>query len=246
LKTPQPTPPTPTPPGGIVPRLPAKPAAPAGPSKLPSWAMASTPPAEAPKPIPSIPKPVAKVALAAPKIASSLDQVRVPTPPRGSLKLAVPKPVVSEKSPAQIDLGSELRADLGGDHAVPKKRNSSPKIEVRAPTVEPAPVEEPEIEEVVELEADAPPDDDDDDAVEMTVVEDDGEDTLSNVPALDPDDDNAEMTVIVDDTDEEPATTPSHRAITPTDAVVVSGTIKISDDEAPKPRPKRLSEGWED
>ena len=130
-----------------------------------------------------------------------------------------PKPVAPPVADV-VDLGSELRADLGGEHAVPKRKQTQPRV---SPPVAEAPAGdlEVEIEAVVEMEAEAA---DDREPPAPT-------DVVGN------DDDGAEITVSVDE--------PADRPITGSDAVVVSGTIKIPDDP-PRTRAKRLSEGWED
>ncbi|MBA3503166.1 MAG: serine/threonine-protein phosphatase, partial [Deltaproteobacteria bacterium] len=110
-----------------------------------------------PIPIPKLVKPSSTAGVVAPPIAAS-------------------KPVPAKAEPSDVvDLGSELRADLGGDHSIPKRRISAPRMESRASTPPPPPVDdEPEIERVVELEAEppslAPPlADERDDDMEMTV-----------------------------------------------------------------------------
>lgn len=180
-----------------------------------------------------------------------------PIPIPKLVRPAVPKVVEPEQSPGHVDLGSELRADLGGEHAVPKRR-SAPKIETRAPTPPPRlPTADdmPEIEAIVELEAEPPPavptPGDDDGEVEMTVEPGDSDEpTVASAPALP--DDGVEMTVEPGDSDEPTMAMPALRdddeevemTVTSGDdttemaPVAVSGTIE--------PRPKRLSEGWED
>ena len=182
--------------------------------------------------------------------------VKPPKPPPIPIpKLVKPSTPVATPPTDVVDLGSELRADLGGDHAVPKR---APKVDVRASQPQPrlptSDDDEPEIEEVVEMEADPPPlapmSDDDSDEVEMTVVMGDGDEptvleepTAENAPVAaapaDDDDDEHEMTVTV-----EPDEPPAKRPITSNDTVVVSGTIKIPEDKPA--RSKRMSEGWED
>lgn len=191
---------------------------------------------QAPAPAPKLPKPPP---IPIPKLVKSS------TPPVA--------PVEPERSPGHVDLGSELRADLGGDHSVPKRRPSAPRIEARPSTPPPrmpTADDEPEIEAVVEMEAEPPPEpvaaaEDDNGEVEMTIEA--GE-------ADEPTQDNA-RSIVVDDDDEEPEITVSggeERAATGNDTVVVSGTIKIPADKPRAPsgsgssRPKRASEGWED
>jgi len=191
----------------------------------------------APPPIPKVPIPIPKL------VKPSMP----PVPP-----VATPVPVVPELSPLHVDLGSELRADLGGDHAIPKKRPSGPQLEVREPAPpRPRPMtadDEPEIEAVVEMEADLPPDPDvasDSGEVEMIVMEAGepeepepiilGEVDSSVSETIDDDSSEPTMTVIVeDDTSENPPVPPP----------AVSGTIENK--EPPARRGKRLSEGWED
>jgi serine/threonine protein phosphatase PrpC len=185
-------------------------------------------------------------------IPKLVNKPRTPTPPMVVIPPKLPGPVTRPPPTDVVDLGSELRADLGGDHAVPKR---APRVDARPtqpPPRMPTADDEPEIEEVVEMEADPPPlaplSDDDSDEVEMTVVMGDGDEptvleepTAENAPVQAPpadDDDEHEMTVTVDA--DEP---PEKRPITANETVVVSGTIKIPTD---KPRSKRMSDGWED
>ena len=229
------------------------------------------PPTPAPPPVVKVapPKPPA---IPIPKLVPPREPKPIPSlvGKPGPLIVPIPKPV-AKPEPESIDLGSELRADLGGDHAVPKRRQSQPKLEP-VPVIargESAADLEVEIEAVVELDAEPPPapdpDDDDDDNVEMTVeMEADEPGDVEARAARSEDDEHEEMTVSVDDdgarvtetvtdtssqtltvTVEEPIP-PERRPITASDTVVVSGTIKIPEDEPSRPRAKRLSEGWDD
>jgi protein phosphatase len=152
----------------------------------------------------------------------------------------VGKPKEPEPPPDLLDLGSALRADLGGEHAVPQRR-SGPKLEVRdpvpsvrAPTLD----DEPEIEAVVEMEADAPPETapDDDDEIEMTIEADEPEEQEPIILGASSDDDETMPERRLGPQQEE-ETIPERRPRT-SESIVVSGTIPS--------RPKRLSEGWED
>ncbi|MDQ3341744.1 MAG: hypothetical protein M4D80_41885, partial [Myxococcota bacterium] len=233
-------------------------------TKTPLGAPPPPPPAKVVPPKAALKPP----AIPIPKVVRSI------TPPQ---IVAIP-PLKSAKPPEPasdvVDLGSELRADLGGDHAVPQRRASAPKVEARAPVKQPRisnADDEPEIEEVVEIEADPPPlaeaDDDDSDEIEMTVVM--GEETVLEDPGPDEptadkltqeheemtvsvEDDGARVTETVTDTSSQTMTVsveedvvPQKRPITANDTVVVSGTIKIPEDK-PGPRSKRMSDGWED
>jgi hypothetical protein len=148
---------------------------------------------------------------------------------------------------------------------VPKRRPSSSKIEARAPTPPPrAPTaDEPEIEEIVEMEAEPPPTipvaatDADSGEVEMTVEMEAGDPTLE-LAAVDAeheemsvsvDDDGARVTETVRDTSSQTLTVTVEEDVplepSNADNGVVSGTIKIPKDKS-RPRSKRASEGWED
>jgi serine/threonine protein phosphatase PrpC len=194
------------------------------PAPQPIARIVTVPTKKEPKPIPSLVNP-------------GVRKTPPPPPPAGA-----PKPVAAEASPDIVDLGSELRADLGGEHAVPKRRPSAPKIETRAQTAPPiADAElEVEMETVVEMEAEPPPDDDELDAT-ATETEEQGVtvELIADAPdeQMSPDDDDeADITVTVesDDLDDSVVT----RADTQTD-VVVTGTIKIEGQ-----RSKRISDGW--
>jgi protein phosphatase len=149
--------------------------------------------------------------------------------------VAAPLPVVPERSPDHVDLGSELRADLGGDHAIPRKRPSGPTLEVRepaAPRQRPMTADdEPEIEAVVEMEADEPPQAEADDSgeVEMTVT-------------MEADEPSEEEPIILGgEVPREDDITVENRPVS-----VASGTIKVAPVDDAGRRGKRLSEGWED
>ena len=223
----------------------------------------------APVPLVAPAAPVAPVAPVKPALPKPppIPIPKLVKPDAAPVQPAVPpvQPPVPERSSDVVDLGSELRADLGGDHAVPKRRPSSSKIEARAPTPPPrAPTaDEPEIEEIVEMEAEPPPTipvaatDADSGEVEMTVEMEAGDPTLE-LAAVDAeheemsvsvDDDGARVTETVRDTSSQTLTVTVEEDVplepSNADNGVVSGTIKIPKDKS-RPRSKRASEGWED
>jgi serine/threonine protein phosphatase PrpC len=164
--------------------------------------------------------------------AETSELIEPPPPVAAPLPITLPEPT-------HVDLGSALRADLGGEHAVPRRR-SGPKLEVR----EPAPIaraptvdDEPEIEAVVEMEADAPPEiepEDDDGEVEMTIEADEPEDQEPIIlGGAASEDETMPERLLGPQLEEE--TIPERRPRT-SESIAVSGTISS--------RPKRLSEGW--
>ena len=148
-----------------------------------------------------------------------------PPPVAPPLPITIPSEKEEEVIPLTrvkdaVDLGSELRADLGGDHAVPKRRTTS--VPPRAPTPPPRADSmsdlEPEIEAVVELEAEPPPSED-------AATEDDGDEPEMTVEmtAEAPRDEPSSPTITVTVEDE------ASRPITANTTPVVSGTIKVRD-----------------
>lgn len=182
-----------------------------------------------------------------------------PIPIPKLVQSSTPAPPAPPARSDVVDLGSELRADLGGDHAVPKRKPSMSSPPVSARAVTPAPQsadDEPEIEAVVEIDAEPPPVANDE--AEMTVVQAGGPDERLAKPddeeheemIVSVEDDGARVTEIVTDTSSQTLTmtveedvTPEPRPITADERVVVSGTIKVPTD---KQRGKRASEGWDD
>ena len=185
--------------------------------------------------------PVAKPAPAAP-LPKAPKPPPIPIPKLVKTQTPPVAPVEPERSPAHVDLGSELRADLGGDHSVPKRRTTAPRIEARPSTPPPrmpTADDEPEIEAVVEIEAEPPPE-------PAAAAEDDSGEVEMTIEAGEPDEptqDNARSIVLDDDDDDSPEITVSggeERPGTGSDTVVVSGTIKIpADKPRAASRPKR-------
>jgi hypothetical protein len=189
------------------------------------------------------PMPIPKVVPARPPISippksEKSGPLRLPEPVSAPV-VVTPKPMAAEPTIDVVDLGSELRADLGGDHAVPKRRVSTPPpTSFRESTNPPVRVFdlEVEIEAVVEMEADEPDAPDEQAVLEMEAGEPDEQAVLEMEPTGHVDDDEPEMTV-TDAQDEVPMS----------ETVVVSGTIKIEESGPRKmPRGKRVSEGWEE
>lgn len=171
--------------------------------------------------------------------------ITMPEPRPAKPPIAIPslvgKPKEPEPPPVEhVDLGSALRADLGGEHAVPKRR-SGPKLEVREPApVAPPPAidDAPEIETVVEIEAEPPPEtaDDDDGEIEMTIEADEPEDQEAIIlGGAASEEETMPERRLGPQSEEE--TVPERRPRT-AESVVVSGTIPS--------RPRRLSDGWGD
>jgi len=190
--------------------------------KTPAPPRGSTPARGTPLARPIVPPAGIGRALTPPVGVPVTSRTAIPIPPLPKLPSvpSVPKPAAPARTDDAVDLGSELRADLGGEHAVPK-RNSAPKLAPVAPVAPAAPRRDPtdlevEIEAVVELEADAPGDD--------------GE---------------HEMTITVDEPDDSDDSDDSGPITSEQDGAV-SGSIQIPADPATNSRTKRLSEGWGD
>ncbi len=241
--------------------------------ELPAIARTKTPPgAKSRDSVSRVPTPPATPRVQPAELAAPAPTTKPTRPP-----IPIPKivpPGAPPATPEGFDLGSELRADLGGDHAVPKRRPSVPprdaEIEARIPK-RPATDLEPEIEAVVELEAEPPPSTpepaDDHDEVEMTVemtavepeeavVEPAQQDMTIEMEAVEPPE--QEMTIemeaveppvvtsTVDDASAPIMTVtvddePGDAPITAQDTAVVSGTIKIPADAPRRGRAKTNS-----
>ena len=149
---------------------------------------------------------------------------RVITPPYG---------MVARPSPARVAMGARP-APAPEDDEPPRPTQSHH----RPPT-------EPEIETVVEMEADDPPDprfagDDDNEFESMTVTSDDDA-VVVDASADDTEGQSAEIEMEAD----EPPARPD-RPITATDNATVSGEIPEIPGEPTHARARRVSDGWDD
>ncbi|MBA3395384.1 MAG: protein phosphatase 2C domain-containing protein [Deltaproteobacteria bacterium] len=209
-----------------------------------------TPPRGSPqvKPVVAVATPVPPRSLPSlPSLPRAMPPPAIPIPKPGSAPAAKPVAKPADKpAPDIVDLGSELRADLGGEHAVKNRQPSAPNL--GPPPPPPADAaraedDEPEIEAIVD--ADAPFANDAD--AEMTISVDADEPPQSEATASRADD-GARVTETVTDTSSQTLTVTveepnESRPITADDGAVASGTISVPGESK---RSKRMSEGWGD
>jgi serine/threonine protein phosphatase PrpC len=173
----------------------------------------------------------------------TIPPAKTPTPAQGSSLLP---PTVTTKRPTPVT-GVKPVTPPKGSHKLPQVADAGPPgaadsepIALRIPT---RAITEPEIETVVEIEAEPPPEPvEPEDAHEEMILE--VSDSDGRVRATVIDDSDQTITLSVDSGEPQRI---KRRTITPQDGPTAAGAIDLDEADAKQQRrPKRISEGWEE